>query len=332
MQAEILARLEALAPLGDNVPRVYAWPFWPGNKTLDYEVHLDQWARITGCTSLDWRYWKPEIVEREIDRCRRLRAKLCVHVSPPVPNGGEHPVYDAVMWIAARWKRLRMMGLRSSDIDVISVDLEGFRYSDDDDHNKLVHRYNTEIYGQCKQAAPHAEVRRYMHMGITRNWRPETRPYTGRPDLVDGGFGIDWYRPNDHADCYTRLQDTCDFASRHGVDKGSVWLTLGAAEVEGQCPGVELYRQVAGKVYEVPYDPFRSFRIGALWGNPWIQAHEDCPPLEKVHSLVVWPGLFDPRMERTSGVHLCAFLEGLACKTFDPRLREMQVEAWGGTQ
>jgi hypothetical protein len=337
--SEVLDRLKAIAPLFDGQPRVYAWP-GGRNANNGNEYLQDQWARITRSTPLSLAGTTQD-VERAVERCRliwtnhHVNVSLCIHVSPPVPTD-QGAMDRAIIQLGRAWHSVYDQIASRARIRVVYIDFEGLEYVDtwpqtdkSREHNHFVREYNQRLYNVCRTATHGlAEIRRHMHMGVLRRWRPKTKRYTTELDPVDGGWGITLYRPHDRYNCATRLQDTIDHARKHNIRGGTIWLPLGCTEVDWDGPGGQVYPKVAGRMKVVPYDPARSYLLGAYLGNPKYRNDPRHPEWDEVHSVVIWPNPFHPALTPNMA-HVCAFLEGLSGKGFDPRLREMQKEAWG---
>jgi hypothetical protein len=247
-------------------------------------------------------------------------------------------LHKAVGWLQRKWSDLHGQIAGRATIGVVYIDLEGLKYdsrfpqtADSQDHNSMVGNYNRAIYQTCRAALPEGvEIRRHMHMGVLRKWKPETKRYTTELDPVDGGWGIALYRPHDRYDCATRLQDTIDHARKHNIHGGTIWLPLGCTEVDWEGPGAQSYPKVAGRMKVVPYDPARSYLLGSYLVNPKYRTAR-YPEYGEVHSVVIWPNPFSHTLTPNMA-HVCAFLEALSGKGFDRRLREMQREAWAETE
>lgn len=315
---------------------LYAW----STAGVGYDGHedcLDEWARLTGSTPISLGGSLIDI-QHELQRVRRLHlhgidVNLCVHVSPLVP-GPKLSVIEAMLKLRDRWREVNALIGRDAEIAVVYVDLEGFGYDstfppteESQWRNRDVGKYNRLVYKCCKAAVGRSvDVRRFLHLGIERTgWWPATKRYTHDYTPSDGGWDCQMYEPTNQQKCVQTLRDTV--AHARPVSGGSVWLLLGATEINWDCPGLQEYPCVAGNVHAVPYDPLLSHLLGLYFGNP--TAFSQCPEFADVHSVVIWPGLFHSQMRRTFPWHLEAFLRGLTGKPFDPALRELQADAWG---
>jgi hypothetical protein len=336
MSNEILDRLRAIPPLPAGAPRLYAWP---GYGQPEYEAYHDEWARITSHTSLAWRGTDMDDVDREVSRCQRLAVKLCIVMSPPVPDL-EGSVPAMITRMRRRWDRLMGMIDGRAAIGIVLVDLEGFRYAREHprpwgviQRDRNVHRYNNAVYDLCKEkAGRNVPVMRYGHLAAVRGGRAKVHyPYTNPLDAVDGGFCAVCYHTSDSDRWQDELQVTIDHARLWNVHEGWLWTSLGVTIADWQTPGIDAYPRIGKSAnYAVPYDPQLSWRYGAWLGRPGNHSDEHAE-FARVHSVAIWPGLFREGTERTCGPHLCAFLEGLCTREpFDERLRELQVELWNG--
>jgi hypothetical protein len=345
---EILERLQALPVLPDNVPRIYSWRNY--RESAAYNAHYDEFARITRSTPVQWRYIPQDLLDIEVDRCTRMGAKLCLNVSPHVPES-EAYLYRAMKEFSARWKEFRKMLNDQADIGCVQIDLEGFPYTrhlprtqEQVRHDRAVHRYNNFVYDVTRQYVPDdIVIKRDGHLGVIRHGRIAAHYKPTQPlDIADMGWNTCLYEPIDVPKTFDQLQITIDHAKVWNIHEGSIWITLGATIVNWECPGLDIYatpdKQIGNSnVYAVPYDPRLSFNYGACFGRPWFSSEDhdelyrggDYPQFGKVKAISIWPGLFHPHMWKTEGPHLCAFLEGLITQEpFDVRLQEIQRELW----
>ena len=339
IQPEVLERLKVLPPLNCDT-RLFSWPVQKRSDCLEL---YKEFARISKSwpssskVGTDW--------ERDMEVCHASDAKICFHNSPPVPLDNN--------WEAARdeytnrWKVVQD-NLDLSLVEVAYIDLEQFKYvypanltDEKVQHNNAVRSYNLEVYRIAKAfLGDSVPVRRYSHLATGFNPNHNYGEYkvsgnTCWTDPVDGGWGVSWYRPMNWPHDLRNLEATIQTGRQHGVQEGTVWATVGCSLILWQCPGVSHpYETVTGDIVAWPYDPSKSHYIGSLFGsNHWIkEIHGDdyrndtYPPMKKVHSVCIWPGVFHTKMDKTA-VHLAAFLEGMSSRTFDSTLRELQVAA-----
>jgi hypothetical protein len=342
---EILERLRALQPL-TCATQVYSWPVTYRD---GFGQYYDEYARITGHWSTNWRWGKPAQYAADTKRCEAVDCKSCLHVSPDVPSGTDWE--KARDDYANRWQFVSEhfdLGL----VEVAYVDLEAYKYvvideSTDDivRYNEAVRQYNLAVYTIAKQfLGDDVPVRRYGHLHTARSTsehygRQSTNRDTTWVDPVDGGWGMHFYSPMLGPKDMEVLELTIKHAKQHGIQEGSVWVAIGCSMINWLCPGIDAPHpkiKYTSNMYAWPYNPSFSHRMGSLLANSWWRrevhgedyANDAYPPLAKIHSAVIWPGVFSEEMDGTA-VHLVAFLEGLSIQKFDPRLQEIQAEALG---
>ena len=145
------------------------------------------------------------------------------------------------------------------------------------------------------------------------------------------------YYPIDPNRDLRNLDLTIKTAMRHEINEGSAWIMAGCSRAEGPCPGVVVpYEHVVENVFAFSYDPQISHKLGSLFGNTWWENEVNGgyyrnnmhPPMRKVHSVVIFPGVFHPTMDKTA-VHLVALLEGMSLKRYDLELAVLQAKAMG---
>lgn len=337
---EILERLQALKPLTCKT-RLYSWPV---KYREGFEAYYDEYARISKCWTSNWRWGSPEKWQNDNDRCQRLGVGTCLHVSPHVPDGDNWEM--ARDKYANRWKEVSD-SLDLSLVDVVYIDLEDFKYTRctplTDEvvrHNQAVSRYNEAVYTIAKQfVGDSIQVRRWdnnaTYYSTSSNVGNESvYNQTTWSDPVDGGWGISWYNQLEVSQNLTNLRKTIAEGKRHGIQEGSVWTTIGCSTMNWLCPGLEPELNITGNIYAHPYDPRMSHAVGSLFSHWYWRrilfnegyCNDTYPALDKVHSVLLWPGVFHEKMDVTA-VHLVAFLEGMSIVKFDSRLQEIQVEA-----
>jgi hypothetical protein len=343
IHSDILSRLKDIDPLTCKT-QVYSWPVTYRNGLDEY---YNEYARITGHWTTNWRWGSPTQYLADTKRCEDLGIKTCLHISPDVPKGLDWE--KAKDDYANRWKTVSK-SFDLSLVDVSYIDLEGFSYIVEQPltdasvrYNEAVHQYNKSVYDIAKQfLGDSVPIRRYGHMHTARSTsasrgRQSTARYTTAFDPVDGGWGMHFYSPMLGSKDMETLELTIQQAKQHGIQEGSAWVAVGCSVVNWLCPGLEVpYPKIkySSTMYAWPYNPSLSHRMGSLLANNWwrrVEYGEDYsndvyPALAKIHSAVIWPGVFSEEMDRTA-VHLVAFLEGLSIKKFDTRLQEIQVEA-----
>ena len=340
LDKELFDRLTAIERLKCDT-RLFSWPT---HYRDGYEDAYDQYVRISGSWPSSWRWGKFDI---DMQRCQDNDAKICLHVTHFHQPGDD--LDDCLRDYKNRWgkvaKELDMSMVEVVYIDLESSDLKYKPHDGTDDttgYNARITDFNRAIYDIARTlVGDDIDVRRYNH-GSTRYWPHadygEYHIYgdTSWSDPVDGGWGVSMYTPTAGGLDLRNLAATIEEGQRHGIQSGSVWVTAGCTRISDQCPGIPVpYPHVADTVYAVPYDPAVSHKLGSLFGGHWYwrqKVHGDdyrngtYPALDKVHSVVLWPGVFHEAMD-TTAVHLIAFLEGLSCKKYDPRLAGIQAEA-----
>ncbi len=346
LQPEILKRLKKLEPLPCKT-RVFSWPvkgFEDGKYRPDCVEHYDEWARITGSWPSNWRWGTAAMFEEDAKRCEDTGAKICLHVSPKSPSGA-HWQKTADEY-ADRWHIVDGL-LDLKLVEVVYIDCEDHKYIPHDGtdlvtrENEVVHAFNVAIYRIAREfVGDSVQVRRYNHLD-TQYWPGEdygtirVNADTDPHDPVDGGIGCSMYYPIDPNRDLRNLDLTIQEAKRHGINEGTAWVMAGCSRAEWLCPGVEVpYEHVAENIYAFPYDPQMSHQLGELFAHSfWREKyHNDdyrnamIPPMDKIHSVVVFPGVFHPTMD-TTAVHLVALLEGMSSKGYDLELAVIQAKA-----
>ncbi len=344
-QPEILERLQQIPNLREKPTRLYSWPERWDPKYVD---HWAEVARFTGSAPLSWRWASQDTVDAVVALCKDTNAKICLHVSPDCPASAEQ-VKDAVGWYRGRWKVFDgMLGGRIK-IEVVYVDLEGFKYKlDDYGHNEAVGELNRAVYRIAKHHCKGIEVRRYNHLAIDAVNNTEKGGWgvnadTGPYDPVDGGFGISLYNPIDPVGQRDLLTRTIEHAKLYGINRGTAWVALGGAQVgDWVCPGLGDAKK---RWQPFPYDPEISYQLGGLFGNSWQQqtVHGESSrngrfPNTTKCDVVFWPGWFGEEEERTHSIHAVGFLNGFVPRSYAQSqeiiadLRKLQVQYWTQTQ
>ena len=345
MSNRLLTFMQSLNPLdGPDDPALYAWPYWPGSKGNKHESLLDAWAVTTGSTSISVQYgmfWDREAanIDREVARCLRTGATIAVFLSPPKPDR-KRSWGHCEEWMRGHCKRVANQIDGRVDFGVVFGGLE-LQYDrtqtkESRGHNRKLDRYNWKVYKYAKKYFGDVEIRRHGHLaslpyahGGPRHWTP---PYAA----VDGGSSTAWYDVGDERACFTQLQATLDYAAQHDAQAagGSLALSIVGRYVPGLCPGVYTFGGGIGGVMQFPIDPYRVFRAGRFFRHPeYFPASKGYPNFRPVHSLVLWPGLFDVRMGDDEWWAICLeeFLRGVAT---DQRCDRAEcaarlAEAWG---
>ena len=352
IQPEILKRLKKLEPL-ECKTRLFSWPvkgFEDGEYRPDCEDLYDTFAGLTGSWPSNWRWGTPAMFAEDAGRCEDTGAKICLHVSPDGPEvnswSAESDKY------ADRWRVVAKM-LDLSLVEVVYIDLESFPHKPHDGtdkttrHNEAVRSYNREVYRIAREfVGDNVQVRRYNHLDTRyspsqKHGKIRVNRDTNPHDPLDGGFGCSMYYPMDAGRDLRNLDLTIKEAQGWEINEGTAWVMAGCSRVESTCPGVEVpYERVdkgeSTPIYAWPYKPKISHRLGSLFGNTWwhnevnggYYRNNMHPPMAKVHSVVIFPGVFHPTMDKTA-VHLVALLEGMSSKQYDSRLAEIQAEAVG---
>lgn len=344
-QVEILKRLRAM-PVLDAPVRLYAWPT---RTRPQYDEHLDEFYRICGSVPLSWKWANKGSIDAAVDRCRRVGATLCLHVSPVVPDDSGC-VHEELEDYHDQWQQvIDWIDDRVSLSPDLIIDMEGYQYDHTDpptpdsiQRNRLVRDYNFGIYETAKQfVGPEVTIHRWGHLAVQSRQSDDfggrgVAAHTTAYDPVDGGFNLNLYRPIEPDLEERNLRDTIEQAKRFGVNTGSLWLMLGAQKVPWQCPGIELFPEWKYGVRLVPYDPQDSFVRGRCFNSDWMSAikHGESQrngrfaKYDAVKMLCLWPGVFEKGMDRTMGPHLCAFLDGLGGRKWDPALQQLQKQYW----
>lgn len=348
IQPEILKRLKDIEPL-TCATRLFSWPvkgLEDGKYRPDCQDHYDEYARITGSWPSNWRWGTPAMFTADAKRCADTEASICLHVSPGTPIG--LPWQKAADVYANRWHAVAgMLNLRL--VEVVYIDLEDYKYEPHDGkdvttrYNERVRAFNMAVYRIAREfVGDNVQVRRYDHLD-TRYWpgqdygKIRVNDDTDPHDPVDGGFGCSMYYPMAPGRDLRNLDLTIEQAKRHGINEGSAWVMAGCSRAEWPCPEVVIqYEHVVENIYAFPYNPQISHRLGSLFGNTWWEnsvnggyyRNNMHPPMRKVHSAVIFPGVFHPDMDATA-VHLVALLEGMSCRQYDPKLTKLQAEAVG---
>ena len=354
LQPEILKRMKKLAtlPIAPKRTRLFSWPvtgFEDGQYRPDCVEHYDEWARITGSWPSNWRWGYAAQLDADAKRCADTGAKICLHVSPEAPIGGAwRAARDAY---ADRWHVVAdTLDMRL--VEVVYIDLEDNKHKPHDGtdattrHNGGVGPFNAEVYRIAREfVGDNVQVRRYNHLDTRyspsqKHGKIRVNRDTDPHDPVDGGFGCSMYYPMDPGRDLRNLALTIEEAKRWEINEGSAWVMAGCSRVPWLCPGLTLpYELVADEetpIYAWPYSPKISHRLGSLFGNTWWEdsvnggyyRNNMHPPMRKVHSAVLFPGVFHPTMDVTA-VHLVALLEGMSSMRYDPGLAVIQAEAVG---
>ena len=348
-QPEVLERLRDIPSLRDKPNRIYSWPEAP---RPEYLPHRRETARITGCDSLAWRWANQERVDQVVEICLETDAKICLHVSPDPPEtpGRVLAVDAAIKKYNEQWDTFRKLLMRRVPIEVVYIDLEGFKYKPGNhERNKEVARLNRAVYDIAKlYVGNYVEVRRYGHLSVHPvkdsdygGW--EASRDTTAFDGVDGGFGVSLYNILDTVGQHQLLKKTISNAKRYGVNQGTVWIGLGGAYIKDWlCPGTFPQLDYTDKRFRtIPHDPRLAYELGDKFGNSWcnrvthgMSQRNDRFPNTTNLDVVLWPGWFGEEEDKTHGVQLLAFLQGMRALPWAVRvkiiddLRELQAKYW----
>ena len=355
-QAEVLQRLTATPRLTCRT-KLYAWPTG-GTVRPEYAGHLDQCARILGTEPLSWRWTNEAGVEAAVARCLRVDAKLCLHVSPKVPDMGSCLCDERLAYVA-RWEEIVGLIAGRVEIAVVICDLEGerpphpaFRYDLTQPttgairaNNEQVADYNRMVYNEARKfIPPEVQFLRWGHLAVGSQGHPDYGPrrvaaYSSPTDPVDGGFSLSWYSPLQMATQKRKLRDTILHAKHWGINEGSLWLSLGISTAAGGGDAPVPYPRLSDSstFYAWPYDPKLSFDVGSWFSDHWwwaasvhgeSQRNGSHPQYNRIHSVILYPGVFREGADLTNGVHLCAFFLGLGNQPWDPALTALQARQW----
>jgi hypothetical protein len=338
VQSEVLERLQAMPCLPGNV-RLFNWPC---EQRPEYEEHYDAYYAATGSIDLWWRA-SPSRVERAVKRCMQLNCRLHVVSSPPVPQEYEPLCYPLDEYETTLARILDLVNGRI-DLSAVILDLEAHKYaapgiptSTSVERNDRVATYNRQLYEFTKDDVDYADVPvlRWGHRLVefkesfsNRGWRADR--CTGPHDPVDSSFDLWWYKPTQHFWELEHLRKTIENATQYQATgkptQGHLWISLGSETPRWLCKGVELFPPLdenpKARHCAVPYDPYYSYRRGLYFSLGGLYE-------EYIKWITIWPGVFRKGLDATSGVHLCAFLDGLLGRRFDGDLRELQVGSWG---
>lgn len=297
-QPEIRAMLQDMAPLSTTGRvNLYSMPVRPRAETTLVDEEM---ARIMGNVACDVRWGSlPDDLEVAIQCCLRTNAKLCVRVSPSVPDLVSPCLCDEEKKYVEQWQRFTDVVNNRVEIAAVLNGFEGGRKSGKPfyydhihpttvasrNHNRLVSDYHRIMRDVTERFVPGmgvnkpkraldarrsvADIVDYLqwgHMTMIPDADEEhggwaVSPHTSPMDGLDY-FDLPWYSPLQPRAQDERLRRTVEIAERFGILKGTLRLCPGLSQPLGGDGAVCPYPEWNYGYHLHPYDPRISFTTG----------------------------------------------------------------------